>query len=140
MRRVKSPGVELDVKMKVRVKSVGVAHGFPESSHSIKRPSATTCCGWVASARSDPGVCEFKCSVRNFCLQPGDVLADDVIALLNDIDADDDHHRSRLGDRRRVGRVTAAVEPHRCECSCPPCWFIRLRILGVARRQFSIPL
>ena len=91
MRRVEAPqALNLTSEMKVRVKGVAVLlHGFPESSHSWRHQvQPLVAAGWRVLVPDQRGYASSS-APSEISAYRGDVLADDVIALLNDIDADD---------------------------------------------------
>ena len=92
MRRVEvAPGIELDIIDRGSGET-GVAvllHGFPESSHSWRHQvQPLVAAGWRVLVPDQRGYASSS-APSEISAYRGDVLADDVIALLNDIDADD---------------------------------------------------
>ena len=90
MRRVEvAPGIELDV-IDEGSGETGVAvllHGFPESSHSWRHQvQPLVAAGWRVLAPDQRGYAS-STAPSDISAYRGDILADDVIALLDDIDA-----------------------------------------------------
>jgi pimeloyl-ACP methyl ester carboxylesterase len=127
VRRVEvASGIELDV-IDEGSGARGVAvllHGFPESSHSWRHQvSPLVDAGWrvlvpdqrgYASSSAPPELSAYR----------GDILADDVIALLDDINADDaviiGHDWGAIITWHWATSPIALSSPHRCECSLHP--------------------